>query len=321
MRTFKNFVIFTLLLFSIQSIGQSFPNKPVKIIVPYGAGGISDIAARLIANKLSQMWQQAVIVDNKVGGGGFIAMNAVAKSEPDGYTLLVATVAEFTIAQHLNKNQSLNTANEFIPISLLLDTPMLIVVNADKNINSVAQLINQSKGQTGGISFASPGIGTLNHLMGERFAAEAGAKLVHIPYKGGAQAVLAIVSGEVPIGVAGAAVVTSFIESGKLKVLGLASRQRSKEHPDWPTLIESGLKDFVESNWVAIAAPQGVPKEIIQKMNTDINKVLQLDDVKEQILKLGAEPVGSSPEILSERIKKDSDRYGKLIEKLKLKLD
>ena len=321
MRTFKNFVIFTLLLFSIQSIGQSFPNKPVKIIVPYGAGGISDIAARLIANKLSQMWQQAVIVDNKVGGGGFIAMNAVAKSEPDGYTLLVATVAEFTIAQHLNKNQSLNTANEFIPISLLLDTPMLIVVNADKNINSVAQLINQSKGQTGGISFASPGIGTLNHLMGERFAAEAGAKLVHIPYKGGAQAVLAIVSGEVPIGVAGAAVVTSFIESGKLKVLGLASRQRSKEHPDWPTLIESGLKDFVESNWVAIAAPQGGPKEIIQKMNTDINKVLQLDDVKEQILKLGAEPVGSSPEILSERIKKDSDRYGKLIEKLKLKLD
>ena len=321
MRTFKNFVIFTLLLFSIQSIGQSFPNKPVKIIVPYGAGGISDIAARIIANKLSQMWQQAVIVDNKVGGGGFIAMNAVAKSDPDGYTLLVATVAEFTIAQHLNKNQSFNTANEFIPISLLLDTPMLIVVNADKNINSVAQLINQSKAQTGGISFASPGIGTLNHLMGERFAAEAGAKLVHIPYKGGAQAVLAIVSGEVPIGVAGAAVVTSFIESGKLKVLGLASRQRSKDHPDWPTLIESGLKDFVESNWVAIAAPQGVSKEIIQKMNTDINKVLQLDDVKEQILKLGADPVGSSPEILSERIKKDSDRYGKLIEKLKLKLD
>jgi tripartite-type tricarboxylate transporter receptor subunit TctC len=321
MRTFKNFVIFTLLLFSIQSIGQSFPNKPVKIIVPYGAGGISDIAARIIANKLSQMWQQAVIVDNKVGGGGFIAMNAVAKSDPDGHTLLVATVAEFTIAQHLNKNQSLNTANEFIPISLLLDTPMLIVANADKNINSVAQLINQSKAQTGGISFASPGIGTLNHLMGERFAAEAGAKLVHIPYKGGAQAVLAIVSGEAPIGVAGAAVVTSFIESGKLKVLGLASRQRSKDHPDWPTLIESGLKDFVESNWVAIAAPQGVPKEIIQKMNTDINKVLQLDDVKEQILKLGAEPVGSSPEILSERIKKDSDRYGKLIEKLKLKLD
>jgi tripartite-type tricarboxylate transporter receptor subunit TctC len=267
------------------------------------------------------MWQQAVIVDNKVGGGGFIAMNAVAKSDPDGHTLLVATVAEFTIAQHLNKNQSFNTANEFIPISLLLDTPMLIVVNADKNINSVAQLINQSKAQTGGISFASPGIGTLNHLMGERFAAEAGAKLVHIPYKGGAQAVLAIVSGEVPIGVAGAAVVTSFIDSGKLKVLGLASRQRSKEHPDWPTLIESGLKDFVESNWVAIAAPQGVSKEIIQKMNTDINKVLQLDDVKEQILKLGADPVGSSPEILSERIKKDSDRYGKLIEKLKLKLD
>jgi tripartite-type tricarboxylate transporter receptor subunit TctC len=321
MRTFKNFLIFTLLLFSIQSIGQSFPNKPVKIIVPYGAGGISDIAARIIANKLSQMWQQAVIVDNKVGGGGFIAMNAVAKSDPDGYTLLVATVAEFTIAKHLNKNQSLNTANEFIPISLLLDTPMLIVVSADKNINSVAQLINQSKAQTGGISFASPGIGTLNHLMGERFAAEAGAKLVHIPYKGGAQAVLAIVSGEVPIGVAGAAVVTSFIDSGKLKVLGLASRQRSKEHPDWPTLIDSGLKDFVESNWVAIAAPQGVSKEIIQKMNTDINKVLQLDDVKEQILKLGAEPVGSSPEALSERIKQDSDRYGKLIEKLKLKLD
>lgn len=321
MRTFKNFVICILILFSIQSIGQSFPNKPVKIIVPYGAGGISDIAARIMANKLSLMWQQAVIVDNKVGGGGFIAMNTVAKSDPDGYTLLVATVAEFTIAQHLNKNQSLNTANEFIPISLLLDTPMLIVVNADKNINSVSNLINMSKGQTGGLSFASPGIGTLNHLMGERFATESGAKLVHIPYKGGAQAVLALVSGEVPIGVAGAAVVTSFIDSGKVKVLGVASRQRLKDHPDWPTLIESGLKDFVESNWVAIAAPQGVSKDIIQKINTDINKVLLQDDVKEQFIKIGAEPVGSTSESLSEKIKKDSDQYGKLIDKLKLKLD
>jgi tripartite-type tricarboxylate transporter receptor subunit TctC len=321
MRTFKNFLIFILLLFSIQSIGQSFPNKPVKIIVPYGAGGISDIAARIIANKLSQMWQQAVIVENKVGGGGLIAMNSVAKSDPDGYTLLVATVAEFTIAQHLNKNQGAKTGYEFIPISFLLDTPMLIVVNADKNINSVSQLIKQSQGQAGGISFASPGIGTLNHLMGERFATESGAKLVHIPYKGGAQAVFAVVSGEVPVGVAGAAVVTSFIESGKVKVLGVASRQRLKEHPDWATLVESGLQDFVESNWVAVAAPQGVSKEIIQKMNVDINKILLLEDVKEQIIKLGAEPVGSSSEILSERIKKDFDRYGKLIDKLKLKLE
>jgi tripartite-type tricarboxylate transporter receptor subunit TctC len=319
MRTFKNFVTFTLLLFSIQSIGQSFPNKPVKIIVPYGAGGISDIAARIIANKLSQMWQQAVIVDNKVGGGGFIAMNAVAKSDPDGHTLLVATVAEFTIAQHLNKNQSFNTANEFIPISLLLDTPMLIVVNADKNINSVSQLINQSKAQTGGISFASPGIGTLNHLMGERFAAEAGAKLVHIPYKGGAQAVLAIVSGEVPIGVAGAAVVTSFIESGKLKVLGLASRQRSKEHPDWPTLIESGLKDFVESNWVAIAAPQGVSKEIIQKMNNAINLAMSQKEVVDKLKGMELYVQAYTAQSFKEVIEADFVRYSKLIQSLGIK--
>jgi tripartite-type tricarboxylate transporter receptor subunit TctC len=299
---------------------QSYPNKLVKIIVPYGPAGISDIAARTLGTKLSAMWKQPVVVENRVGGAGVIGANAVAKAAPDGYTLLIGTVAEFTVTQHLGK-QPFNPVRDFIPIILLTDTPLMLVANAGAPFNNVREMVAYSKSQSGGLSFASPGIGTLNHLAGERFAFETGAKLTHIPYKGGAQAALAVVSGEVPVGVAGATVVMAHIDAGKLKPIGVASQQRLKSRPEWPTLAEAGIADFVSSNWVAMAAPTGTPPEIIAKLNADVNTVLKMDDVREQLAKIGAEPVGSTPDVLAARIRVDSERYGKIIDHIKLKID
>jgi tripartite-type tricarboxylate transporter receptor subunit TctC len=275
----------------------------------------------MIGSKLSEIWRQPVIVENKVGGGGTIGTGFVSRSDPDGYTLLVATVAEFTIAQHLNKQINLNSLRDFTPISLLTDTPMLIVANMNAPFNNLRQLAEFSKQSPAGVSFATPGVGTLNHLTGERLAAEMGIKLVHIPYKGGAQASLAVVSGETPLGISGAAVVMSHVDSGKLKILAVASQSQIKGHPDWPTAIDAGLPDFVASNWVALAAPRGTPQKIVLKIQADVSAILQMDDVREKLIKAGSEPIGSSPEILTERINKDSIRYSKVIEITNLKAD
>jgi tripartite-type tricarboxylate transporter receptor subunit TctC len=302
------------------AVAEGYPSRPVKIVVPYGPGGISDIAARSIGNKLSMLWKQPVLVENRVGGAGVIGTSAVANAAPDGYTLLIATVAEFTVSPHLGK-QPFNAQRDFTPIMMLTDTPLMLVANASAPFNNVRELVNYAKSQPGGLSFASPGVGTLNHLVGEHFGAVTGVKMVHIPYKGGAQAAMAIVSDEVALGVAGATVVMAHIDAGRLKPIGVASGQRIKMRPDWPTMADSGIPDFVDSNWVAMAAPAGTPADVLAKINADVNQVLKMEDVREKITRSGAEPVGGPPDVLAARIKKDSARYAKVIDHIKLKLD
>jgi tripartite-type tricarboxylate transporter receptor subunit TctC len=318
--TRRSFAAILGLAAATRSFGATYPDRSVRIIVPYGTGGISDIAARIIGNKLAAMWKQGVIVDNRPGGAGAIGTGAVASAVPDGYTLLLATGSEFTVTPHLSK-QPYEVARDFVPLALLTDTPLMLVANANAPFNNVRELVAHGKAQGGGVSFASPGVGSLNHLAGEHFGAATGVKMVHIPYKSGAQAVAAVVSGEVSLGVSGVSVVKAQIESGRLKPLGLAAEQRLKSNPQWPTMIEAGLPGFVASNWVAMAAPTGIPADIAAKINADINEVLQMEDVRSQLVQSGAEPVGGKPEILAARIRVDSDRYRKLIQSIKLKLD
>jgi tripartite-type tricarboxylate transporter receptor subunit TctC len=299
---------------------QNYPGKVVKIIVPYGPAGISDIAARTIGAKLSTLWKQSVVVENRVGGAGVIGTSAVANAAPDGYTLLVATVAEFTVSPHLGK-QTFNIQKDFVPIMMLTDTPLMLVAHASAPFNNVRELVAYAKTQPGGVSFASPGIGTLNHLTGEHFGSATGAKMVHVPYKGGGQAAAAIASGEVPLGVAGVTVVAGHIDAGRIKAIGVASEQRIKTRADWPTMIEAGIPDFVASNWVAMAAPAGTPADVLAKINADVNQVLKMPEVRDQLVKIGADPVGGPPEVLAARIRKDSERYRKVIEQINLKLD
>ncbi len=317
---FRSAVGMLLWLAASVSIAQGYPNKVVRIIVPYGPGGISDIAARTIGNKLSVMWKQPVIVDNRTGGAGVIGTGAVVNAAPDGYTLLIATVSDFTVTPHLGK-QTFNVQTDLVPIMMLTEVPIMLVAHPSAPFNNVRELVAYGKTRPDGVSFASPGIATLNHLTGEQFGAATGVKMVHIPYKGGGQAVAAAVSGEVSLSVSAVSVAKSLIETGRLKAIGVASEHRLKSNPQWPTIIEAGIADFVASNVVVLAAPAGTPPDVIAKINSDVNQVLRMDDVREQIVKSGAEPVGGGPEVLRAVIRKDSERYKKLIGTMNFKLD
>ena len=300
---------------------QDYPTHPVRIIIPYAPGGVSDIAARIVGNKLSEMWKQQVVIENRTGGGGVIGTQIAAKAAPDGYTLFAATVSEFAITQHFYAKFPLDPIKDFAPIVLVSDTPLMFAAHVSAPFNTVAEMIAYAKAQPGGLAFASPGNGTLNHLTGERFAFETQSRMLHVPYKGGAPAGAAIASGEVPVGVVAASSAINFIKAGRVKAIAVTMAKRIPLGPDWPTVIESGVPGFEASNWVAIVAPAGTPRDIILKVNADTNRALKLPDVRERFAGVGAEPVGSTPEELAARIRGDSERYGRLVRQLNIKLD
>ena len=308
-------------LLASAAAGQDYPARPVRIVIPYAPGGVSDIAARIVGNKLSEFWKQQVVIENRAGGGGVVATEAVAKAPPDGYTLLVGTVSEFAITHHLYAKFPLNPLTDFAPVVLLSDTPLMFAAHASAPFNSIREMMAYANAQPGGLAFSSPGNGTLNHLTGERFAFETRTKMLHVPYKGGAPAGAAIASGEVPVGLVAASSAMPFIKSGRVKAIAVTAARRIPLGPDWPTVAESGVPGFEASNWVAMVAPAGTPRDIVAKINADANRALKMPDVRERLAGVGADPVGSTPEELAAKIRDDSERYGKTVGLLKLKLD
>jgi tripartite-type tricarboxylate transporter receptor subunit TctC len=312
--------LFAALLMSAAT-GQDYPSRPVRIVVPYAPGGVTDIAARIVGNKLSEFWKQQVVIENRAGGGGVIATEAVAKATPDGYTLLVGTVSEFAITHHLYAKFPLNPLKDFAPVLLVSDTPLMFAAHVSAPFNTVSEMMAYANAQPGGLAFSSPGNGTLNHLTGERFAFETHTKMLHVPYKGGGPAGAAIASGEVLVGLVAASSAISFIKSGRVKAIAVTAARRIPLGPDWPTVAESGVPGFEASNWVAMVAPAGTPRDIIAKINADANRALKMPDVRERLTAVGADAVGSTPEELATKIRDDSERYGKTVGLLKLKLD
>ena len=312
--------LFSALLASAAT-GQEYPTRPVRIVVPYAPGGVTDIAARIVGNRLSEFWKQQIVIENRAGGGGVVGTEAAAKATPDGYTLLAATVSEFAITHHLYAKFPLNPLTDFAPVVLLSDTPLMFAAHASAPFNTIREMMAYANAQPGGLAFSSPGNGTLNHLTGERFAFETHPKMLHVPYKGGAPAGAAIASGEVPVGLVAASSAIAFIKSGRAKAIAVTAARRIPLGPDWPTVAESGVPGFEASNWVAMVAPAGTPRDIIAKVNADANRALKMSDVRERLAAGGADPVGSTPEELATKIRDDSDRYGKTVGLLKLKLD
>ena len=300
---------------------QDYPSRPVRLIAPFAPGGIADIAGRVIGNKLSEMWKQQVIVENRSGGSGLVGTQAVAMAAPDGYMLLIGVASQFSIVQHFYSKYPLNPLKDFAPISLLTDTPLMFAANASVPFNTIREMIAYAKAQPGGLAFSTPGNATLNHLTGERFALETGAKLLHVPYKGGGPAGAAIAAGEVPIGVVAASSAISFIKAGRVKAIAVTTSRRIALGPDWPTVAESGVPGFEASNWTALAAPAGTPRDIIAKISIDTNRVLKMPEVRERLAAVGSIVVGSTPEELAALIRNESARYEKLAKKLNLKLD
>jgi len=299
---------------------QTYPSKPIHILIPYAPGGITDIAARIVGAKLTEAWGQQVVVENKPGGNGFIAMTAGAKAAPDGYTLTMATVGDVSINPSLFKDMPYKW-EDFAPISTISDAPMVLAANAAAPYKSVADVLAAAKAQPGRISYATPGNGSINQIVMEWMALNTGTQYQHIPYKGGAPAAAALAAGDIPIGVLASSSVAPQVKAGRLRVLAVTGANPSKFSPEWPTLQSQGVKDVDASNWTLLIAPKGTPKEIVDKLNAEVVKILGMPDVKERFAAGGVETTPSTGAELDAKVKKTAAQLAVIVEKAKIKAD
>jgi len=302
-------------------LAQSYPGKPVKIIVPYSAGGGTDIVARAVSQKLNESWGQSVLVENRAGASGMIGAEAVAKAPADGYTLLMATPAEVATNHHLYSKVSYDPERDFAPITLVAITPLVIAVNPGVQAKNIQELVALAKAKPGTLGFATPGTGSAQHLTGEMLMAAAGIKLVHVPYKGAGQSIPDLVGGQIPLGIYGLLTIHQQANAGRLRVLAVTTSKRSPAEPDWPTLAESGFPGFDTSLWFGLLAPAATPKDIIGKIHIDVVRVLKLPDVAERIASQGADTVGNTPAEFAAFIAAESAKYARIIQQAGVKLD
>jgi tripartite-type tricarboxylate transporter receptor subunit TctC len=300
---------------------QNYPAKPIHILVPYAPGGITDIAARIVGAKLTEAWGQQVLVENRPGGNGFIAMTAGAKAAPDGYTLVMVTVGDVAINPAMFKEMPYDVERDLAPIAMVSDAPMVLAAHADGPFKSVGDAIAAAKAQPGRISVATPGNGSVNQIVLEWMALNTGTQFQHIPYKGGAPAAAALAAGDIPLGVLASSSVAPHVKSGRVRVLAVTMGKRSTLNPEWPTLQQEGVKEVDASNWTALFAPKTTPQPVIDKLNAEVVKILHLPDVKERFAGGGVDTIPSSAAELDARVKQEAQRFRAIVQKANIRPD
>lgn len=314
---------FALLLCFVTSFAyaQSYPNKPVRMVVPFPPGGTTDILARAVGQKLSESWGQLVVIDNRPGAGGNIGTDIVAKSAPDGYTLLMGTVGTHSINASLYGKLPFDPIKDFAPVTLVASVPNVLVVNTTVDAKSVKELIALAKSKPGQLTFASSGNGTSIHLAGELFKTMTGTSMLHIPYKGSAPAITDLLGGQTNMMFDNLPSAMPHVKSGKLRALAVTSVSRSPALPDTPTIAESGIPGYEASSWFGVLAPAGTPKDVIAKIHADIVKALNTPEIKERLSGQGAEPVGNTPEQFAQHIKTETIKWAKVVKDSGAKVD
>jgi tripartite-type tricarboxylate transporter receptor subunit TctC len=300
---------------------QNYPGKPIHILVPYAPGGITDIASRIVGAKLTEAWGQQVVVENRPGGNGFIAMTAGAKAAPDGYTLVMVTVGDVAINPAMFKEMPYDVERDLAPIAMVSDAPMVLAAHADAPFKSVAEVIAAAKAQPGRISVATPGNGSVNQIVLEWMALNTDTRFQHIPYKGGAPAAAALAAGDIPLGVLASSSVAPHVKSGRVRVLAVTMGKRSTLNPEWPTLQQEGVKEVDASNWTALFAPKATPQPVIDKLNTEVVKILKMPDVKERFAGGGVDTIPSSAAELDARVKQEAERFRAIVQKANIRPD
>ncbi len=321
MRAILAFLALSVVFTTQPAASQTYPAKPVHILVPYAPGGPADIAARLVGAKLSEAWGQQVVVENRPGGRGYIAMTAAAKAAPDGYTLVMATIGEAAITPVLFKDVPYDIQRDFAPISLISDAAIVLAAHNGSPFKSVADVIAGARSRPGEVSVGSPGQGTVNQVVIEWLGLNTGTKFQHVPYKGSAPAATAVAAGDIPLGMLASSSVAPLLATGRVRVLAVASATRSKLNPDWPTLQQEGVADVNASTWTALLAPKGTPQHIIDKLNAEVMKVLNMPDTKERFATGGVDTIPSSPAELAARITQDAAQFGAIVQKANIKPD
>jgi len=306
-------LVLGLLLMALPARAQTYPTRPVRVIVPFPAGGVTDVTARLIGQKLTDALGQQMVIENRSGASGTLGVEAVAKAAPDGQTLLITT-GDFITTPSLMPKMAFDPNKDLVPVTMLAAAPLLLGAHAGGSITSVVDLIAQAKASPGKIAFSSPGTGTINHLAVEWLAIEAGLKLLHVPYRGGVPAATAIAAGDVPIGAVTVSSAQSLMDAGKIKPMALMTRQRpSFAPPDWPALTDLGLP-IDAALWVGLFVPAGTPAAIISRLEAETARILRESDVRKRLNDLGTEAAALGQAAFADRIRLDASRYARIIE-------
>ena len=317
-------VALALSAFPVAGLAQAYPNRSVRLVVPFPAGGTTDILARAMAQKLTESLGQAFVVDNRPGAGGNIGADIVAKSTPDGYTLLMGTVGTHAINPGLYPKMPYDHVKDFAPVVLVAGVPNVLVVNPGVPVKTVAELVALARDKPGTINFASSGSGTSIHLSGELFKSLTGTQITHVPYRGSSPALTDLIGGQVQIMFDNLPSAMPHIKGGKLRAIALTSSKRAPALPDVPTIAESGvasLASFDATSWFGVFAPAGTPRDVVLKINADANKALQSAEMKEKLLSQGAEAVGNTPEYFADYIKAETTKWAKVVRDSGAKVD
>jgi tripartite-type tricarboxylate transporter receptor subunit TctC len=300
---------------------QAFPSKPARLVVPFPPGGPLDATGRAIAQKLGEAWGQSVIVENKPGAGGNIGADYVAKSAPDGYTVVMGALSTHAVNPSLYPKMPFDAQKDFAPITLVAVTPNVLVVNPSLPVRSVKELIAYAKANPGKLSFGSGSIGSAGHLAGELFKADTGVDMVHVPYKGAAPAMQALLAGDTQVMFDNLASAMSQVKAGKLRALAVTTAERSKLVPDLPTMAEAGVPGFDISTWYGLLAPAGTPPEVIAKWNADVTKILSAPEMRERLVAQGADAAPDSPADFAKFIAAELVKYARSVKASGAKVD
>jgi tripartite-type tricarboxylate transporter receptor subunit TctC len=303
------------------AFADTWPSRSIKLIVPFPAGGAADTIARIYADKLSEALKQPVVVDNRAGAGTAIAADAVAKADPDGYTLSLAPAGQLTILPHVNKSINYDPFKSFAPVSLLASVPYVVAASPDTPISNLKELVAAAKKDPGKLTYSSCGPGTLCHLSGEFFKSLTGTDLLHVPFKGSAPAMNALLGNQVNLAFDTLTVLAPQIRDGKVKGLAVTSRERSPLLPNVPTAAEAGVSDFVVDSWFGLVVPAATPASIVQRLNAEVIRIGNLPDVRDRLGTQGLSVTTSTPEAFTQTIRADYERWGKVVDASGARLD
>ena len=302
----------------VQAHAQAWPAKPVRLIVPFAAGGTTDVVARVLGQKLAEAWGQPVAIENRTGAGGNLGADAVAKAPADGYTLLMASGSILTVNPHMYKRMPFDAQRDLVPITNVATGPMLVVVNPAVPATNLKALIALAKARPGSLNFGSAGVGSQVQMAGENLAAAAGIDITHVPYKGEALGYNDLVAGQIQLMVGNIAGAAPFVITGKLRALAVTSATRSNMLPDVPTAAESGLPGFDNSGWFGLLAPAGTPAPVIEKIQQDTARLLDTTEMRARLFVQGMKPVGNSPTEFARAIEKESAHWARVVAERKL---
>ncbi|MEK8028266.1 tripartite tricarboxylate transporter substrate binding protein [Pseudaquabacterium rugosum] len=305
---------------ALPASAQTWPAKPVSLIVPFPAGGTTDVLARALSDRLAQSLGQAVIVENKPGAGATLGADYVAKSRPDGHTLLIGAV-HHTIAPSVYRKLPYDFQKDLAPVTEIALVPNVLVVNATTPVRSVAELVAMLKAQPGAHNFGSNGNGTAQHLIGTQFENMTGTQFSHIPYKGSGPLATDLLGGQILMSFDTVTPVLPHIKAGKLRALAVTTARRSSALPEVPTLDEAGLKGFAIGTWFGVLAPAATPKEIVARLNTELVRIIQSPDFRKRMAEIGAEPIGNTPEQMAAQIRSETDKFARLVKDAKVVIE